>query len=61
MNEPDNKPENKYERHNRVLEMLLELVENEDADLYYRLEASRLLLAYNSGSKQFEALRRPGG
>ena len=61
MNEPDNKPENKYERRDRVIEMLLELVENEHADLYYRLEASRLLLAYNSGSKQFEALRMPGG
>ena len=61
MNEPDNKPENKYDRRDRVLTVLLELVENERADVYYRLEASRLLLAYNSGSKQFEALRRPGG
>ena len=61
MNEPDNKPENKYERRDRVLEMLLEIVENKNADPYYRLEASRLLLAYNSGSKQFEALRRSGG
>ena len=61
MNEPDNTPENKYERCDRVLEMLLETVENKNAGAYYRLEASRLLLAYNSGSKQFEALGSPGG
>ena len=61
MNEPDNNPANRYERRDRVLDVLIRFVEDENADPYYRLEASRLLLAYNSGSKQFDALRRPGG
>ena len=61
MNEAANKPENKYDRRDRVLEVLLELVENKRANVYHRLEASRLLLAYNSGSKQFDAVRPPGG
>ena len=61
MNEPDNKPENEYERRDRVLKVLLDLAENQRADVHYRLEASRLLLAYNSGSKQFDAVRPLGG
>ena len=61
MNEPDNKPKNEYERRDRVLEVLLKFVEDERANPHYRLEASRLLLAYNSGSKQFDAVRPRGG
>ena len=53
--------DNKNERTDKALDLLVRTVENPHTAAFYRLEAARLLLAHAADSKHFEAVGRKGG